>query len=264
MGENPSHAVTFIGHVVQWFLDPAHWQGDGGILHRTFEHLVMSGLSVLVAALIALPVGIAIGHYGRGGILAINVSNIGRAVPSFAVLVIAVQLFGIGALPAFIALVALAIPPMVTNSYIGMREVDPDVREAARGMGMRERVVLLRVELPIAVPFIMAGLRTSAVNVVATATLAALVAWGGLGRFIVDGKPHRAAGLPDALRGRPHGRRPLPDRRILPRRAATAVDAGRTSSIEDNPEGGTLRIISRLGSGRGVVLGHFSEVEQCV
>jgi osmoprotectant transport system permease protein len=179
--------MNFIGQVVQWFLDPAHWQGDGGILHRTFEHLVMSGLSMLVAALIALPVGIAIGHYGRGGILAINVSNIGRAVPSFAVLVIAVQLFGIGALPAFIALVALAIPPMVTNSYIGMREVDPDVREAARGMGMRERVALLRVELPIAVPFIMAGIRTSAVNVVATATLAALVAWGGLGRFIVDG-----------------------------------------------------------------------------
>jgi osmoprotectant transport system permease protein len=179
--------MNFIRQVVQWFADPAHWQGDGGILHRTTEHLVMSGLSVLVAALIALPVGIAIGHYGRGGILAINVSNIGRAVPSFAVLVIAVQLFGIGALPAFIALVALAIPPMVTNSYIGMREVDPDVREAARGMGMRERVTLLRVELPIAVPFIMAGIRTSAVNVVATATLAALVAWGGLGRFIVDG-----------------------------------------------------------------------------
>ncbi len=187
MGKKPGRAVNFIGQVVQWFLDPAHWQGDGGILHRTFEHLVMSGLSVVVAALIALPVGIAIGHYGRGGNLAINVSNIGRAVPSFAVLVIAVQLFGIGALPAFIALVALAIPPMVTNSYIGMREVDPDVREAAKGMGMRERVTLLRVELPIAVPFIMAGIRTSAVNVVATATLAALVAWGGLGRFIVDG-----------------------------------------------------------------------------
>src|SRR6202022_4292125 len=187
MGKDPSNPMNFIGQVVQWFLDPAHWQGDSGILHRTFEHLVMSGLSVLAAALIALPVGIAIGHYGRGGILAINVSNIGRAIPSFALLVIAVQLFGIGALPAFIALVALAIPPMVTNSYIGMREVDPDVREAARGMGMRERVALLRVELPIAVPFIMAGIRTSAVNVVATATLAALVAWGGLGRFIVDG-----------------------------------------------------------------------------
>lgn len=179
--------MNFIGQVVHWFLDPANWQGDGGIPHRTLEHLAMSGASVLVAALIALPVGIAIGHYGRGGILAINISNIGRAVPSFAVLVIAVELFGIGALPAFIALVALAIPPMVTNSYIGMREVDPDVREAARGMGMRDRAVLFRVELPIALPLVMAGVRTSAVNVVATATLAALVAWGGLGRFIVDG-----------------------------------------------------------------------------
>jgi osmoprotectant transport system permease protein len=179
--------VNFANQVLQWFLNPAHWQGDGGIPHRTFEHLAMSGAAVLTAALIALPVGIAIGHYGRGGILAINISNIGRAVPSFAVLVIAVELFGIGALPAYIALVALAIPPMVTNSYIGMREVDADVREAARGMGMRERAVLLRVELPIALPLIMAGIRTSAVNVVATATLAALVAWGGLGRFIVDG-----------------------------------------------------------------------------
>jgi len=179
--------MNFIGQVALWFLDPAHWTGDGGILHRTFEHVLMSGASILTAAAIALPVGIAIGHFGRGGILAINVSNIGRAVPSFAVLVIAVQLFGIGALPAFIALVVLAIPPMVTNSYIGMREVDPDVREAARGMGMRERAVLLGVGLPIALPLIMAGIRTSAVNVVATATLAALVAWGGLGRFIVDG-----------------------------------------------------------------------------
>jgi osmoprotectant transport system permease protein len=179
--------MNFISQVLQWFLNGAHWQGDGGIPHRTVEHLAMSGASVLTAALIALPVGIAIGHFGRGGIVAINISNIGRAVPSFAVLVIAVELFGIGALPAFIALVALAIPPMVTNSYIGMREVDADVREAARGMGMRDRAVLWRVELPIALPLIMAGIRTSAVNVVATATLAALVAWGGLGRFIVDG-----------------------------------------------------------------------------
>lgn len=188
--------MSFIGQVVQWFLNAAHWQGDGGIPHRTFEHLAMSGASVLTAALIALPVGIAIGHFGKGGNLAINISNIGRAIPSFALLVLAAQFFGIaaasqvvgfGAVPAFVALVALAIPPMVTNSYVGMREVDPDVREAARGMGMRERVVLLRVELPIAMPFIMAGIRTSAVNVVATATLAAVVAWGGLGRFIVDG-----------------------------------------------------------------------------
>ena len=188
--------MNFANQVLQWFLNGAHWQGDGGIPHRTLEHLLMSGASVLAAALIALPIGIAFGHYGKGGNLAINISNIGRAIPSFALLVLAAQVFGIaagaqivgfGAVPAFVALVALAIPPMVTNSYIGMREVDPDVREAARGMGMRERAVLLQVELPIALPLIMAGIRTSSVNVVATATLAAVVAWGGLGRFIVDG-----------------------------------------------------------------------------
>jgi osmoprotectant transport system permease protein len=180
--------MTFIGQVIQWFLNGSHWTGDGGIPHRLLEHVAMSGASLLAAMLIALPIGIVIGHIGRGGNLAINISNIGRAIPSFALLVIAVELgFGIGAIPAFIALVALGIPPMVTNSYLGMREVDADVREAARGMGMRERLILWRVELPIAIPFIMAGIRTSAVNIVATATLAALVAWGGLGRFIVDG-----------------------------------------------------------------------------
>lgn len=183
--------MTFLGQVIQWFLDGAHWQGDGGVPNRLFEHVSMSGASLLAAALIALPIGITLGHFGRGGNLAINVSNVGRAVPSFAILVFAVQLVGIGALPAFVALVALGIPPMVTNSYIGMREVDADVREAARGMGMRPRAVLWRVELPIAVPLIMAGIRTSAVNIVATATLAALVAWGGLGRFIVDGLAQR-------------------------------------------------------------------------
>jgi len=185
MGEKSGGAMSFFGQVIQWFQNPAHWQGDAGIPHRTFEHLLMSGASVLTAALIALPIGIAVGHYGRGGIIAINVSNVGRAIPSFAVLVLAAKLFGFvsgpkvlgfGAVPAFVALVALAIPPMVTNSYIGMREVDRDVREAAHGMGMRERAVLFRVELPIAMPFIMAGIRTSAV-----------VAWGGLGRFILDG-----------------------------------------------------------------------------
>ena len=183
--------MSLLGQVVRWFLDGNHWSGDSGIPNRLTEHLLMSGASILVAALIALPIGIWLGHIGKGGILAINISNIGRAIPSFALLVLAVELVGIGALPAFIALVALAIPPMVTNSYIGMGEVDADVREAARGMGMRERAVLLRVELPIALPFIMAGVRTSAVNVVATATLAALVGWGGLGRFIIGGFSQR-------------------------------------------------------------------------
>jgi osmoprotectant transport system permease protein len=183
--------MSFLHLVVQWFADPAHWQGTDGIPHRLAEHLLMSGGSVGAAALIALPLGIALGHRRRGGFYAINVSNVGRAIPSFALLVIALQLFGIGARPAFVALVALAIPPMVTNSYAGLMGVEADVREAARGMGMRERAVLLQVEIPIALPLIMAGLRTSAVQVVATATLAALVAWGGLGRYIVDGLAQR-------------------------------------------------------------------------
>ncbi|HEV3096348.1 MAG TPA: ABC transporter permease [Candidatus Dormibacteraeota bacterium] len=179
--------MSFFGQVVQWFLTASHWQGDGGIPHRTFEHVIMSGGSLLAAAVLALPVSIVLGHFGKGGALAINISNVGRAIPSFALLVIAVELVGIGWVPAFVALVALGVPPMVTNSYLGIREVDADVREAARGMGMRGRAVLWQVELPIALPFIMSGIRTSAVNIVATATLAALVAWGGLGRFIVDG-----------------------------------------------------------------------------
>jgi osmoprotectant transport system permease protein len=180
--------MNFIGEVIQWFADGSHWQGEAGILHRLSEHVAMSGVSLLTAALIALPIGIVLGHLGRGGTLAVNISNIGRAIPSFALLVIAVELrLGIGAIPPFIALVALGVPPIVTNSYLGMREVDADIREAATGMGMRGGLVLWRVELPIALPFIMAGIRTSAVNIVATATLAALVAWGGLGRFIVDG-----------------------------------------------------------------------------
>ena len=183
--------MNFLGQVVRWFLDGNHWQGDFGIPNRLLEHLSMSAASLAAAAIIALPIGVALGHFGRGGNVAINVSNVGRAIPSFALLVLAVQLVGIGALPAFIALVALGIPPMVTNSYVGMREVDADVREAAKGMGMRQRAILLRVELPIAIPLIMAGIRTSAVNIVATATLAALVAWGGLGRFIIDGFSQR-------------------------------------------------------------------------
>src|SRR6266853_858189 len=163
-----------LGSVWQWFSDPAHWTGADGIPQRLVEHVQLSAESVAIGALIALPIGIALGHYGRFGNLAINISNVGRALPSFGLLVIAFQVFGLGNLPVLVALVALAIPPMITNSYVGLREVDPDVKEAARGMGYRELAQLLRVELPLAVPLVMAGIRTSAVQVVATATLAAL------------------------------------------------------------------------------------------
>ncbi|HVS48177.1 MAG TPA: ABC transporter permease [Candidatus Dormibacteraeota bacterium] len=184
MGET---GVNILESVGRWLTDPAHWQGPDGIPTRLGEHLHLSIESVSIGILIALPVGIVLGHYGRFGNLAINISNVGRAVPSFGILVIAFQVFGLGDLPIILALTALAIPPMVTNSYVALREVDPDVKDAARGMGYRELPQLLRVELPLAVPLIMAGVRTSAVQVVATATLAALIAGGGLGRYIVDG-----------------------------------------------------------------------------
>jgi osmoprotectant transport system permease protein len=179
--------MTFLESVIGWLTDPAHWQGPDGIPIRLAQHVQLSAESVAIGALIALPIGIGFGHFGRFGNLAINMSNIGRAVPSFAILVIAFQVFGLGDTPIVLALTALAIPPMVTNSYVALREVDPDIKEAARGMGYRELAQLVRVELPLAVPLIMAGIRTSAVQVVATATLAALIAGGGLGRFIVDG-----------------------------------------------------------------------------
>jgi len=179
--------VSLFQATLQWLTDPAHWQGNDGIPTRLGEHVHLSVESVAIGALIALPVGIVLGHYGRFGNLAINISNIGRAVPSFGILVIAFEVFGLGDLPIVIALTALAVPPMVTNSYVAMREVDPDIKDAARGMGYRELAQVFRVELPLAVPLIMAGIRTSAVQVVATATLAALIAGGGLGRYIVDG-----------------------------------------------------------------------------
>jgi osmoprotectant transport system permease protein len=183
--------VDFLADVLAWFATADHWRGTSGIPHRAAEHVVMSAAAVAAAAALALPAGIWLGHLGRGGALAVNVANVGRAVPSFAILVLAAQAFGIGARPAFVALVALAVPPMVTNAFVGMREVDADVRESAVGMGMRPREVLLRVELPVALPLVLAGVRTAAVQVVATATLAALVAWGGLGRYIVDGLAQR-------------------------------------------------------------------------
>src|SRR5256886_8987995 len=154
--------MDFLGLVWRWLADPIHWQGSDGIPTRLVEHIHLSGESVLIGAAIALPAGIALGHYGRFGALAINISNAGRAVPSFGILVIAFQVFCLGDLPIVLALTALAVPPMVTNSYRALREVDPDIREAARGMGYRELAQVLRVELPLAVPLIMAGVRTSA------------------------------------------------------------------------------------------------------
>lgn len=179
--------MEFIGQVVTWFLDPAHWTGTNGVPWRVGEHLVMSGLAVLVGVAIAIPAGLVIGHTGRAEQVATAVAGLGRAVPSYALLILFVPLFGLGLASALPALILLAIPPILVNTVAGIRDVDADTVEAGRGMGMKEREVLMEVELPAALPAIVLGLRTSAVQVVATATLVALVAGGGLGRYIVDG-----------------------------------------------------------------------------
>jgi len=175
--------------VVDFFLDPAHWSGPAGIPARLLEHVGLTVTAVLLAAAVALPVGVWLGHLGRGGALAINLSNAGRAVPTFGVLVLlaTTDFIGVGNRAALVALVLFAVPPVLTNTYVGMTGVERDVKEAARGMGMTGGQLLRRVELPLALPLIAAGLRTAAVQVVATATLAAVVAGGTLGRFFVDG-----------------------------------------------------------------------------
>ncbi len=184
--------MDFLNAVALWMASPDHWSGSNGIPNRLAEHLLISVVTTLVAVAIALPIGVYAGHANRGGFLAINIANFGRAMPSLALLALMLPFalslkLGLGFWPTFIALVPLGIPPTLTNSYVGVREVDRDVVEAARGMGFRERQVLRRVELPLAAPLIIAGVRNSAVAIVATATLGALVAGGGLGRYIVDG-----------------------------------------------------------------------------
>jgi osmoprotectant transport system permease protein len=184
--------VTFLFDVIAWLTAPEHWVGSNGIPTRIAEHLLLSGTTAIVAVLIALPIGIWCGHTGRGGFLAINIANLGRALPSLALLALMLPValslkLGLGFWPTFFALVPLGIPPVLTNSYVAIREVDRDIVEAARGMGLREGQVLQQVELPIAAPLIIAGVRNASVAIVATATLGALVAGGGLGRYIVDG-----------------------------------------------------------------------------
>jgi osmoprotectant transport system permease protein len=176
---------------VNFFTDGANWHGDGGIPHRTLEQLYFTAVPMLIAILIAVPLALWLGHLGRAGFLAINVSNIGRAMPSLALLGIFSQVLPNGynsTWPSVVALVALGVPPLVTNTYVGVREVDPEVVEAARGVGLSGGQLLRKVELPLALPLIWAGLRTSTTNVVATAALVALFAQGGLGRYIVDGQ----------------------------------------------------------------------------
>lgn len=181
--------MTTLTDAWHWLTDPAHWPGADGIGHRLVQHLVLTVVCLVVSCLIALPVALVLGHLGKGGALAVNISNVGRAIPTFAVLVLLlltpVGRWGEG--PTVVALVLFAVPPLLTNAYVGMREVDRSVVQAARGMGMTGRQMLFQVELPLALPMILNGVRIAAVQLVATATIAALAGGGGLGRIITAG-----------------------------------------------------------------------------
>jgi osmoprotectant transport system permease protein len=194
--------MEFIGQVLAWFADPSNWSGSDGVPTRFLEHLALSAIPLALAMLIALPLGAWIGHTGRAANLVINVTNIGRAIPSLAILAVATMLLnvplvmlGLRSVSAeaatIIAMTALAIPPILTNTYVGISEVDRDLVDAGRGMGMRPSQILRLIEVPVGLPIILGGIRTAAVQVVATATLGAVFATGGFGRYIIDGIAQR-------------------------------------------------------------------------
>lgn len=181
--------VNTLADAWAWLTHSAHWAGDDGIGHRLLQHLVLTVVCLVISCLIALPVALVLGHLGKGGALAVNISNVGRAVPTFAVLVL-LLLTPIGSWgegPTVVALVLFAVPPLLTNAYVGMREVDRGIVQAARGMGMTGRQMLFHVELPLSLPMVLTGVRIAAVQLVATATIAALAGGGGLGRIITAG-----------------------------------------------------------------------------
>lgn len=182
----------------EWLTDPANWQGRGGILAQSLEHLRLSFVALLVAALLAIPTGLWVGHTGRLRWAAVNLTGAVRAIPSLGVLFVAVLLLlprlrGELAfeLPALIVLVALAVPPILSGTYAGVEATDPAARDAARGVGMTGGQVLRQVEIPGALPLIMSGLRSAMLQIIGTATIAAIVGLGGLGRFLIDGQASR-------------------------------------------------------------------------
>ncbi|TDW81143.1 MULTISPECIES: ABC transporter permease [Kribbella] len=172
----------------EYLTDPFNWSGNEGIWARIVQHLWYTFAALGLSVVIALPIGLRIGHTRRGAFLAINLGNAARALPSLGLLMIAVLLTDqIGFLPVLIALVALGIPPILASTYAGLSGVDPATIDAARGMGMTGREILTKVEIPIGLPLIISGVRSATLQIVSTATIAALVSLGGLGRYVVDG-----------------------------------------------------------------------------
>ncbi|NUP20578.1 MAG: ABC transporter permease [Streptomyces sp.] len=179
--------MNVLNFINAFFSDSAHWQGYDGIPTRVAEHIQYTLTALAIAAAVGLPVGLITGHTGRGGNTLALIATAGRALPSFGLMVLMFILLGLGMAPVMIPLVVLAVPPILVTTYEAMRSVDPAPVDAARGMGMAEAGVLFRVELPVALPLILSGLRSAAIQIVSTATIAAYVSFGGLGRYIIDG-----------------------------------------------------------------------------
>jgi osmoprotectant transport system permease protein len=183
-----------MGETWSWLTSSEQWSGPDGIPARLLEHIWYSALGVVVAALIALPAGLLIGHTGRGSLAANTMSNFWRAFPTLGVVILVFRIEPLSIWPVLVALVVIAIPPIMLNTEVGIRAIDPTIRDAARGMGMTGWQALWRVEVPLAMPLILAGLRSATGQVIATATIAAYVGLGGLGRFIIDGYSVRDIG----------------------------------------------------------------------
>ncbi|BBZ50535.1 ABC transporter permease [Mycobacterium heidelbergense] len=179
--------MNFVQHAVSYLLTADNWTGPVGLAARTLEHLEYTAIAVGASALIAVPVGLIIGHTGRGTLLVAGAVNGLRALPTLGVLLLGVLLFGLGVGPPLVALMLLGIPSLLAGTYAGIANVEPTVVDAARAMGMTEAQVLLRVEVPNALPLILGGLRNATLQVVATATVAAYASLGGLGRYLIDG-----------------------------------------------------------------------------
>jgi osmoprotectant transport system permease protein len=179
--------MSYFSIAWQWLISAQNWQGADGIPVRLGQHLEYTGLALIIALAIAIPAGLAMGHLRRGGFAVVTIANFGRALPTLGLLVLIFVLTSGSILSWLIPLVALAIPPMLVNTYEGVLGVDQELTDAARGMGMTEWQILRKVEIPVALPLILLGIRTSAIQVVATATIAAYIGLGGLGRYIIDG-----------------------------------------------------------------------------
>jgi osmoprotectant transport system permease protein len=180
--------VKSVDGIIDWLKAPAHWHGSDGVINRFIQHIAVSAVALAIVVAVAIPIALWLGHIKKGGFVAVNITNVGRAVPTFAVLVLLVLTsLGISDRSVVLALVLFGIPPVLTNAYVGVREVDQRIVEAARGMGMTGLQQLRRVELPLAIPLVMNGIRLAAVQIVATTTIASLVSGPGLGRIIQEG-----------------------------------------------------------------------------